>query len=86
MRVAQWQVSGLSRRAFALREGYPTRQVGYWVRRLTPAATPLALLPVAVGRTPVVAAGISLRGPGGWSVALPRDVTPGWQAALLRAL
>ncbi|WP_443093263.1 IS66 family insertion sequence element accessory protein TnpA [Duganella lactea] len=34
-RVEHWRASGLSQRAFALQEGYPIRQVGYWVRRLT---------------------------------------------------
>ena len=32
-RVAQWQASGLSQRAYAIEQGFPIRQVGYWVRR-----------------------------------------------------
>lgn len=36
-RVAQWQSSGLSQREYAVKEGSPVRQVGYWVRRLTEA-------------------------------------------------
>ena len=33
-RVAQWRASGLSQRAYATEQGFPIRQVGYWVRRL----------------------------------------------------
>ena len=28
-RVAQWQASGLSQRAYAIEQGVPVRQVGY---------------------------------------------------------
>ena len=34
-RVAQWQSSGVSQRAWAIEHGFPIRQVGYWIRRLT---------------------------------------------------
>ncbi|WP_441295253.1 IS66 family insertion sequence element accessory protein TnpA, partial [Massilia mucilaginosa] len=33
-RVARWQASGLSQRAFAIENGVSQRQVSYWARRL----------------------------------------------------
>ena len=83
-RVAQWQASGLSLRAYAMKEGFPVRQVGYWVRRLTKAQDVPALLPVRV--TPAAPqAAIHLRGEH-WSLNLPSDVPASWQAELIRAL
>ena len=85
-RVAQWQASGLSQRAYAIEQGFPVRQVGYWVRRLSAVQAALALLPVRV--VPVVAAApaISLRSDRGWTLTLPGDVPAGWLAELMRAL
>jgi hypothetical protein len=83
-RVQQWRSSGLSQRAFALQQGYPVRQMGYWVRRLTRAAsTPVAMMPV---RITAPAAAISLRGDQGWTLTLPADVPASWLAELIRAL
>ena len=85
-RLGQWRESGLSQRAFALQHGYPEHQVGYWVRRLgAPAATP-ALLPVSIKQTPTAVPALSLRSPGGWTVALPASVPASWLAELLRGL
>lgn len=88
-RVAQWQASGLSRRAYAIEQGFPIRQVGYWVRRLTkspavPALLPIRVLPAAPAATARVA--ISLRNERGWTLNLPRDVPASWLAELMRAL
>ena len=55
-RVAQWQASGLSQRTYAIEQGFPVRQVGYWVRRLSKAPATPALLPVRVA--PVVPAAV----------------------------
>lgn len=85
-RVQQWRGSGLSQRAFALKHGYPVRQVGYWVRRLAAPRSAPAILPVAVNRTVVPPAAISLRSERGWVVTLPGDVPAAWLAELLRAL
>ncbi|WP_157778433.1 IS66 family insertion sequence element accessory protein TnpA [Massilia violaceinigra] len=49
-RVAQWQASGLSQRAYAIEQGFPVRQVGYWVRRLTKREAMPTLLPVRVAQ------------------------------------
>jgi hypothetical protein len=85
-RVAQWQASGLSQRAYAIERGFPVRQVGYWVRRLTgPQALP-ALLPVRVAPMIAAAPAISLRSEHGWTLSLPLDVPACWLAELMRAL
>ena len=86
-RIAQWQVSGLSQRAYAIEQGFPARQVGYWVRRLTKSPVAPALLPVRVA-LPVAQppAAISLRSERGWILTLPGDVPASWLAELVRAL
>ncbi len=85
-RVAQWQASGLSQRAYAIEHGFPVRQVGYWVRRLAGAQTLPALLPVRV--TPKVQgpSAITVRSEHGWTLSLPGDVPASWLAELMRAL
>ncbi|HEU4376169.1 MAG TPA: hypothetical protein VFS02_21930, partial [Telluria sp.] len=85
-RVAQWQASGLSQRAYAIEQGLPIRQVGYWVRRLAGAQTMPALLPVRVAAAVVVTAPINLRSENGWLLTLPGDVPASWLAELMRAL
>ena len=88
-RVAQWRASGLSQRAYAIEQGFPVRQVGYWVRRLTAAQAAPALLPVRVApraAAAAAAAAISLRSERGWTLTLPGDVPAGWLAELMQAL
>jgi hypothetical protein len=84
-RVAQWRASGLSQRAYAIEQGFPVRQIGYWVRRLTRSPAVPGLLPVRVAPAPAPAA-ISLRNERGWTLNLPGDVPAGWLAELMRAL
>ena len=85
-RVAQWQASGLSQRAYAVEQGFPVRQVGYWVRRLTAVKVAPALLPVRVAPVAAAAPAISLHSDRGWTLTLPGDVPAGWLAELMRAL
>lgn len=85
-RVAQWRASGLSQRAYALANGFPVRQVGYWVRRLTVGQVAPALLPVRVTPAVAVASAISLRSERGWTLTLPGDVPASWLAELMQAL
>ena len=88
-RVAQWQASGMSMRAYAMEHGFPVRQVGYWVRRLTQAQAAPALLPVRVAPGSAAAAAvatISLRSERGWTLSLPGDVPAAWLAELMRGL
>ncbi|MBW3512073.1 hypothetical protein [Janthinobacterium sp. NKUCC06_STL] len=84
-RVGQWRDSGLSQRAFALREGYPVRQMGYWVRCLSK-QNMVPLLPVSVKPAPAMAPALVLSGPGGWSMTLPPGTSASWLAELLRSL
>lgn len=85
-RVAQWRASGLSQRAYAIEQGFPIRQVGYWVRRLAGAQPVPALLPVRVVPATMAAAPINLRSENGWTLSLPADVPASWLAELMRAL
>lgn len=85
-RVAQWRDSGLSQRAFGLQQGYPQRQLSYWVLRLAAQAEAPALLPVAIKRVVSTAPAVSLRSPSGWTVMLPPDLPTSWVAELLRSL
>lgn len=78
-RVAQWRASGLSQRAYAIEQGFPILQVGYWVRRLTKSPTVPGLLSVRVAPTALAPAQISLRNERGWTLSLPGDVPAGRQ-------
>ena len=85
-RVAQWQASGLSQRAYAVEHGFPARQVGYWVRRLTKSQEVAALVPVRVAAVSVPVAAISLRSERGWTLTVPSDVPASWLGELMRSL
>jgi hypothetical protein len=85
-RVAQWRASGLSQRAFAMREGYPVRQVGYWVCRLSAAPAVPVMVPITVRGAAPAALGLKLCGPHGWSIELPPTTSASWLADLLRGL
>jgi len=75
-RVEHWRASGLSQRAFALQEGYPIRQVGYWVRRLTRSPVTPGLLPVQVTPAPPAPVAISLINERGWTLSCKRPAFP----------
>ncbi len=84
-RVQHWRGSGLSQRAYAMQNGYPIRQMGYWVRRLAQAKPKqTAMMPVRVAAPAALV--ISLRGEHGWTLTLPGDVPANWLAELMRAL
>lgn len=87
-RLAQWQVSGLSQRAYAIAQGWPIRQIGYWARRLAKmdAVPAAALLPVRVQTVAVASSAICLRSEAGWTLTLPGNVPASWLAELMRAL
>lgn len=85
-RIALWRESGMSQRAFAQKHGFPIRQVGYWVRRLSrndPAAA--ALVPVVI-KAEANAPALILRGPHNWSIEIPAGASATWVADLLRGL
>jgi hypothetical protein len=83
-RVAAWEVSGESMRAYALRHGWRTRQLVWWRQRLTalPVDAP-AMLPVTVVQSRVSA--LRLAG-ANWSLDLPAATPASWLAELLRSL
>lgn len=85
-RVAQWQASGLSRRAYASEQGLSLGQLVYWVRRLSKAPAVPGLLPVRVAPAGPLVVAISLRNERGWTLSLPGDVPASWLAELMRAL
>lgn len=85
-RVVQWRASGLSQRAYAIEQGFPVRQVGYWVRRLTGEQAAPTLLPVRVAPAAAAVRAISLRSERGWTLTLPGDVPASWLAELMQAL
>jgi hypothetical protein len=85
-RLEAWKQSGLSQRAFAVRHGYPVRQVGYWARRMARQEPEPGLMPVQIKASEAALAVMSLSGTSGWTLALPADVPATWLAALLRAL
>ena len=85
-RVKHWRASGLSQRAFAIREGHPVRQMGYWVRRLGTSSAEPGLLPVRMAPAVPVPVAIKLINERGWTLTLPNDVPASWLAELMRAL
>lgn len=83
-RIAAWRDSGLSQRAWCLREGVSPQTFGYWCRRLSSCG---AMLPVVLLDTVAVAPssvdvvlgnGVSVRLPS----SLPSDVLVHWLRAL----
>ena len=84
-RVAAWKASGMSMRAFALRHGWNTRQLGWWKKRLAaPPAEAPAMLPVTVAQGHVIGT-FRLAG-ANWSLDLPAATPASWLAELLRNL
>lgn len=84
-RLARWQASGLSQRAFAIENGISQRQVSYWARRLGEAQVSPAFVPVRVMQASAPGT-IILQSERGWTMTLPRDLPPSWVAEMLRAL
>ena len=89
-RVQQWRASVLSQHAFAIEQGWPTRQTNYWIRKLcsdVSDARPQSV-PVAVKRgnpvEPVPA--VTLYGANGWRVEIAAGQNTAWLADLLRRL
>jgi len=86
LRVAQWRASGLSQRAYAIEQGFPIRQMGYWVRRLSGATVSPALMPVQVAPAGTAQASVKLCNANGWTLMLSSEVKIAWLAELMRAL
>lgn len=87
-RIAEWQASGMSQQAFAIQQGFPAHQLGYWLRRQEerkPKSEP-AMLPVEIKRNISHVDGIVLQNGRGWSITLPQAVPAAWLLELLRGL
>jgi hypothetical protein len=95
-KIAAWQASGLTQRAFCEREQLKRPTFDYWRRRIKPetepATTPrqtskcLTLVPVQVERVGSDAPSMELHGPGGWRLIMSAAVGARWLAALLQSL
>jgi hypothetical protein len=96
-RIAAWQTSGLTQRAFCERERLKRPTFDYWRRRIKPQALPvqrkpqhvvrpMTLVPVQVERSGSDAAPMELHGPGGWRLIVPVAVDARWLAALMQSL
>lgn len=84
-RVAAWQSSGESMRAFALRHEWRPRQLAWWVKRINEdKAATSGLIPVTI-KSPGARAPIRLNG-SGWSLDLPGTTPAAWLAEPLRSL
>lgn len=84
-RVAAWQSSGESMRAFALRHAWRPRQLAWWAKRINeekaaaPALIPVTIKPLSPSNP------VRLNGTG-WTLDLPSTTPAAWLAELLRSL
>lgn len=83
-RVAAFERSGLSRRAWCGRQGLNASTLDYWRRQLGERAVP-ELVPIVVSGG-VVTADIEIALPGGTRVRVPGTVDAVWLSALLRGI
>lgn len=85
-RVDRWRASGLTKRAFALQEGYSIRQMSYWIRRLSTLSAKASPVSVMAQGGGAMVPALKLCGPQGWSIELPPGTPADWLADLLRSL
>lgn len=71
--IQHWQVSGLSQAAYCQMHGLSTPGFYYWRKRLATGVTLAPTIIPVVRETP--SAGVQLRSPGGWLVALPAAIS-----------
>lgn len=95
--IKTWETSGLTQRAYCVRESLKYSTFDYWRRqissipvsaRLTPVAKvakQLNLVPVQV-TTKNASGNMVVRSPSGWQLELPSAVEAAWLATLLRQL
>jgi len=90
--IAAFEGSGLSRRAWCLKQGLNPNTLDYWrsrLRRADPTATGArasALVPVVVAGGDTAVADIEIALPGGTRVRAPSTVDAAWLSALVRGL
>jgi hypothetical protein len=86
-RIAAFEGSGLSRRAWCVQQGLNPHTLDYWRSRLReadPAAASAALVPIVVADNDAACVEIAL--PGGTRVRAPDTVDAAWLSALVRGL
>lgn len=84
-RLAAWQSSGESMRAFAQRNGWPPRQMVWWKSRLKDKTEAAPTLIPVTRQSAVAASPIRVTG-GNWTLELPGTMPAVWLAELLRSL
>ena len=96
-KIAAWQASGLTQRAFCEREQLKRPTFDYWRGRIKPEvapvqrkpqhrAQPMTFVPVQVERSGSKATPMELHGLGGWRLIVPAAVDARWLATLLQSL
>ena len=90
-RIAAFEGSGLSRRAWCLKQGLNPNTLDYWRSRLRGAhpatgARAKALVPIVVTGSGAAAPGIQIALVGGTQVRAPCGVDAAWLSALVRGL
>ena len=86
-RIAAFEGSGLSRRAWCVQQGLNPHTLDYWRSRLRgahPAAASAALVPIMVAANDAASVEIAL--PGGTRVRASSTVDTAWLSALVRGL
>jgi len=68
--LQEWETSDLSQSAYCRKHALSLTNFGYWRKRFK-SATPTKIIPV-VRETSV--AGVQLRSPSGWQIALPANL------------
>jgi len=85
--VRAWRESGLSRAAYCTLHGLKLHALVYWIRRERAQTGSLTLVPAVLSPAPNVSGDdLVLRGPCGWQLHVPADVSPGWLAELMGRL
>jgi hypothetical protein len=84
-RVNEWRASGLSRAAFARRQGLPVKRLNEWARRLSVSSEASTLVPVRL-EADSVKPSLQLQSVTGWTLTLPSDAPATWLSELLRGL
>jgi len=83
-RIAAFEGSGLSRRAWCRRKGLNLATMRYWISRLPKSG--LARVPIVVARDETGVADVEITLRSGLRVRTPRGTDASWLADLVRAL
>ncbi len=84
--VRAWRESGLTQAGYCRQHGLKSSALGYWIARHKTLNAGLTLVPVSVHPSANTEAGLVLRSPAGWELALSAKVSAEWLADLLGRL